>query len=80
VVRVSAGYLAKCGRKKRHPDQARAEKHRQNLIRAGIWRAASSNTYFCNQCGNWHAGRIKGAPRGKGRKTAKNTPRFLASQ
>jgi hypothetical protein len=77
---MSAGYLAKCGRKKRHPTQAEAEKQRQGLIGAGMWKAATSNTYFCSQCGCYHAGRIKGAPRGKGRQTAKNAPRFLASQ
>lgn len=77
---MSAGYLAKCGRKMRHQTQTKAEEHRQKLIRAGIWWAGNSNTYFCNQCGSWHAGRLKDTPRGKGRKTAKNTPRFLASQ
>lgn len=78
---MSAGYLAKCARKKRHPTQAEAEKQRQGLIRSAGWKAANSNTYFCNQCGHWHAGRMKrGIPRGKGHKTAKNTPRFLASQ
>lgn len=77
---MSAGYLAKCGRKKRHPNQDQAEDQRRAMISAGRWRADGSNTYWCNQCGSWHAGRVKGAPRGKGRKTAKNTPRFLASQ
>lgn len=77
---MSAGYLAKCSRKVRHPSQAKAEEHRRYMIRVGMWRAGSSNTYPCNQCGCWHAGRMKGAPRGKGRKAAKNTPRFLASQ
>jgi hypothetical protein len=77
---MSAGYLAKCGRKKRHPTQGDAEEHRRKLIRIGIWQPSRSNTYFCNQCGSWHAGRTKNMPRGKGRKTAKNTPRFLESQ
>lgn len=81
---MSAGYLAKCSSrgkpKKRHPTQDEADEQRQNLIRAGIWRPANSNTYFCNQCGSWHAGRLGRSNRGKGRKTAKNTPRFLASQ
>ena len=77
---MSAGYLAKCARKKRHPTQAEAEKQRAGLIGAGLWKAATSNTYFCSQCGHYHAGRMRGAPRGKGREMAKNTPRFLASQ
>lgn len=77
---MSVGYLAKCGRKIRHPTQVDAERQRRSLIRSGMWKAGSSNTYFCNQCGAWHAGRMKGSPRGRGRKTAKNTPRFLASQ
>lgn len=77
---MSAGYLAKCARKMRHPSQAEAEEHRQHLIRMRRWTPAGSNTYFCNQCGSWHAGRVKGVPRGKGRRTAKNTPRFLDSQ
>lgn len=77
---MSAGYLAKCARKKKHATQAEAEKHRQGLIKAGTWKSASSNTYFCNQCGGYHAGRVNGSPRGKGRKRAKNTPRYLATQ
>lgn len=77
---MSAGYLAKCARKKRHPTQADAEDHRQRLVDIGRWRAASSNTYFCNVCGHWHAGRTNGSPRGKGRKRAKNTPRYLDTQ
>lgn len=78
---MSAGYLAKCGRKKRHATQAAAEEQRQGLIASSGWSRSRSNTYWCNQCGHWHVGRIKGrAPRGKGRQGAKNTPRFLDSQ
>lgn len=78
---MSAGYLAKCGRKKRHPTQASAEDQRMSLIRAGVWKPDRSNTYWCNQCGHWHAGGIKGrAPRGRGRQIAKRTPRHLDSQ
>ena len=81
---MSAGYLAKCvGRgkpKKRHLSQAEAEVRRQSLIRAGIWTVSSSNTYFCNQCGHWHVGRVGVKNRGQGRGRAKNTPRFLESQ
>ena len=82
---MSRGYMAKCTSskgvpKKRHETQAEAEKQRQGLIGAGIWRADRTNTYFCSQCGHWHAGRLGRSNRGKGRQTAKNTPRFLASQ
>lgn len=82
---MSVGYLAKCssrGRpKKSHPTQALAEAQRWGLIRVGKWRAGATNTYFCGQCGGWHAGSLGKANRGKGRKAiAKNTPRHLASQ
>lgn len=77
---MSVGYLAKCARKRRHQTQEDAEKQRRRMIHAGLWRAGNSNTYFCNQCGCWHAGGLRGTPRGKGRRTAKNTPRHLATQ
>lgn len=81
---MSVGYLAKCssrGRpKKSHPTQAAAEAHRSALIAAGRWRAATSNTYFCGQCGGYHAGSTGTANRGGGKKPAKNAPRHLASQ
>jgi hypothetical protein len=82
---MSAGYLKKCsnGRapKKQHATQEEAEGQRAQLIGRGVWTAGGSNTYFCNQCGWWHAGSLGRANRGKGRKqTAKNTPRFLATQ
>ena len=81
---MSRGYLAKCTSskgvpKKRHDTQAEAEKQRQGLIAAKIWKPVNSNTYFCSQCGGWHAGSVGKSNRGKGRnRTAKNTPRFLA--
>lgn len=53
---MSAGYLAKCGTKKRHPDKKQAEGQRWGLIRAGKWTPSGSNTYPCNVCGYWHAG------------------------
>lgn len=65
---MSVGYMAKCGRKKRHETQAEAEKQRWGLIRLGAWQVATSNTYECNQCGGFHAGRIGSVHRGKGRK------------
>lgn len=77
---MSAGYLAKCRGKQRHQTQEEAERHRARLVRAGIWNAAISNTYLCNQCGYWHAGRLGGANRGKGRGAPKNTKKFLPSQ
>lgn len=82
---MSAGYLAKCssrGRpKKAHATQRLAEEQRWSLIKAGKWRADKTNTYFCNECGGWHAGSLGRANRGKGRKVAaKNTPRHLATQ
>jgi hypothetical protein len=82
---MSVGYLRKCtsrGRPKRaYPTQAEAEGQRWSLIRAGKMRAGTSNTYFCNQCGGYHAGSLGVANRGKGRKVAaKNKPRHLATQ
>lgn len=81
---MSVGYMAKCSArgkpKKQHATQAEAEKQREGLIKQGIWTRAASNTYFCNQCGHYHAGRLGRSNRGKGRKRAKNTPRHLASQ
>lgn len=81
---MSVGYLAKCSSrgkpKKQHPTQAEAEKQRESLIKAGIWRRGNTNTYFCNQCGHYHAGRVGRSNRGRSRKPAKNPPRHLATQ
>lgn len=81
---MSAGYLKKCssgGRpKKSHPTQADAEGQRWSLVAAGMWKASTSNTYFCNQCGGWHAGEMGRGNRGKGRQIAKKTPRHLDTQ
>lgn len=82
---MSVGYLKKCSSngkpKKKHATQAEAEKQRAGLIALKKWTWGGSNTYFCNQCGGWHAGSLGRANRGKGRKVAaKNTPRHLASQ
>lgn len=65
---MSVGYLAKCARKRRHKTQAEAEEHRMSLIRIGRWTVAGSNTYWCNQCGHFHAGSLGRSNRGKGRK------------
>lgn len=82
---MSAGYLKKCSSngkpKKSHPTQADAEVQRWALVATGKWKPGTSNTYFCSQCGGWHAGSMGRANRGKGRDaTAKNTPRHLATQ
>jgi hypothetical protein len=82
---MSAGYLKKCssnGRpKKAHPTQAEAEGQRWALIKLGKWTPGNSNTYWCGECGGYHAGKLGRANRGGGRKkAAKNAPRFLASQ
>ena len=81
---MSVGYLKKCsGRgkpKRQHATQEAAEAQRSQLIAAGIWKAGSSNTYFCNQCGFYHAGSTGRANRGKGKKAAQHRPRFLATQ
>jgi len=77
---MSAGYLGKCGRKRRHETQEEAEKQRQRMISSGAWQARTSNTYPCNVCGGYHAGRVGWANRGKNRTTAKNRPRHLDTQ
>lgn len=81
---MSAGYLKKCSTgnkpKQKHATQDLAEKQRSSMISAGIWKASGSNTYWCNQCGGYHAGAMGKNNRGKGRKAAKNTPRWLATQ
>lgn len=81
---MSVGYMAKCssrGRpKKQHETQEAAEGQRAQLIAAGIWKPGTSNTYFCNQCGFYHAGSTGRANRGQSKKAAKHRPRFLATQ
>lgn len=83
---MSVGFLKKCSTskgtpKKAYPSQDRAEKFRSWMISQGIWKPGNSNTYFCNQCGGYHAGSIGSGNRGKGRTvSAKNRPRHLASQ
>lgn len=69
---MSVGYLKKCSTgvrpKESHPTQALAEAQRSRMIASGKWQPSASNTYFCNQCGGYHAGRIGNASRGRGRK------------
>lgn len=81
---MSRGYLAKCSTggkpKTRHETQAAAESHRRYLIWTGRWTAGGSNTYWCNQCGGYHAGSTGRFNRGGGKRSAKNIPRHLATQ
>jgi predicted RNA-binding Zn-ribbon protein involved in translation (DUF1610 family) len=82
---MSRGYLKKCSTglvpKIQHATQAAAEGQRSGMIAAGRWTRGNSNTYFCNQCGWYHAGKLGRSNRGKGRKVAaKNLPRHLATQ
>jgi hypothetical protein len=82
---MSVGYLKKCANRNGTPkrmfqNQTLAEELRAAMVAAGKWTWAGSNTYFCNQCGRYHAGSLGKGNRGKGRKTAKNTPRHLDTQ
>lgn len=82
---MSAGYLKKHYNRNGTPKQGfvtnkAAEDFRKRMISSGRWRSADTNTYFCNVCGEYHAGRMGRSHRGKSRKAAKNTPRHLASQ
>lgn len=82
---MSVGYLKKCSSngkpKTKHRTQAEAEAQRSSLIAQGKWTRGNSNTYWCNQCGAYHAGKLGRSNRGKGRRVAaKNIPRHLASQ
>ena len=61
---MSAGYLRKCARKRRHATQAEAEKHRRELVRLGS-PLRKTNTYFCIQCLSWHVGHIGEKNRGR---------------
>lgn len=73
---MSVGYLAKCSIKRRHKTQEEAEAHRMSLVKIGRWTLAGSNTYWCNQCGHFHAGSLGSPNQGKGRmvKTRKIFP------
>jgi rubrerythrin len=62
---MSAGYLRKCVGKQPHETRQEAEDHRRSMVRAGMWRLSSSNTYRCTQCGTFHAGRMGSRNRGK---------------
>ena len=83
---MSRGYLKKCSNrygqpKKAFRTQGEAEGQRMAMIRSGKWTHGTSNTYFCNQCGGFHAGQLGRGNRGKGRRVAaKNIPRHLATQ
>jgi hypothetical protein len=81
---MSIGYLKKCSDgtqpKKRFGSRAQAEDFRRAMIGSGRWTANGSNTYSCNVCGQYHAGRLGRVNRGGGRQTAKNKPRHLDCQ
>lgn len=82
---MSVGYMKKHFNangtpKKGFRTQAEAEDFRKSMIARGMWSAATSNTYFDNWCGQYHAGKLGAAHRGKGRKTRKNAPRHLDTQ
>lgn len=62
---MSAGYLRKCAGKRRHATKQEAEAHRRQMVSSGRWRMDRSNTYRCNQCGGFHAGRIGTRNRGR---------------
>ncbi len=62
---MSAGYLRKCATKIQHATKQAAEAHRRQMVRSGRWRLDQTNTYWCNQCGSFHAGRIGSSNRGK---------------
>ena len=62
---MSGGYLRKCATKIPHATRELAENHRRSMIKSGNWRAMTSNTYRCTQCGNYHAGRTGSRYRGK---------------
>jgi len=62
---MSAGYMAKCARKKRYETRAEAEAHRGAMIARGQWRRADTNSYRCNNCGGWHDGHVGSRNRGK---------------
>jgi rubrerythrin len=64
---MSAGYLRKCARKAQHETKNQAEDARRSMVRVGKWTLNGSNTYRCNQCGHWHAGRVGTRFRGKGK-------------
>lgn len=65
--------------KTRHETQADAESQRRYLVSVGKWTLAMSNTYHCDVCGFWHAGRIT-VNRGRARNQTKNKPRRLDTQ
>ena len=65
---MTAGFLAKCGLKRRYETQTLAEDQRTHMIKSGRWTKTGSNTYRCNACGGFHAGRLGAANRGKGRR------------
>lgn len=68
---MSAGYLDKCGRKRRFPNRQAADGARRAITDAGLWTWRSSRSYLCNQCKGYHVGHASSARKGqqKGRRS-----------
>jgi len=62
---MSAGYLAKCGNKRRHETREEAELARRARVAQGVWRMNNTNSYRCNQCGFFHIGHVGRIFRGR---------------
>jgi hypothetical protein len=57
--------MAKCGRKGRYTTKQAAERFRASMVARGLWNLPTSNTYRCNYCGGFHAGRVGRVNRGR---------------
>ncbi len=82
---MSAGYMKKHFDSQGKPKQSfasrkAAESFRTSMITAGRWRAEATNTYHCNWCGNYHAGRLGRVSRGGGRTPRKAAPTWFPTQ
>ena len=67
---MSAGYLDKCGRKRRYPSHRIADGARRALTELGVWTWRTSRSYHCDQCKGYHVGHDFGSRKGqeKGRR------------
>jgi hypothetical protein len=77
---MSIGYLKKCSTglrpKQQFADRAAAESFRISMVVRRMWRLQDTNTYPCNQCQKWHAGRMGSNNRGSGRGPTKPAKKF----